>query len=230
MKQLSSLNVVEKLVIASYELVQGGKSPFSAEDLVVSAWASFPDTFGLRGYRDKNGILKYPDSNRVFAEIMGSKPIRQRGYLAKVGTKKYQLTESGLEFAKFLLSRKFERKIEKAGLPREIEAKLKILLDSRAMKKNTSDQEPGITFFDACNFWNISLRSTSIELKGKLNNFESIMSHVDNIIKDKSVTFKHRGQTFTSKDLVMLRNLNQFLQKKFKKELDIIRERTDERL
>ena len=56
------------------------------------------------------------------------------------------------------------------------------------------------------------------------------MNHVDNIIKDKSVTFKHRGQTFTSKDLEMLMNLNQFLLKKYKKELDIIRERTDERL
>ena len=133
MSNINTLTVSDKLLIASFKLEQKGKSPFSAEDLVVSAWKNFPDTFGLRGYRDNNGKLNYPDSNRVFAEIMGSKPIRKKGYLMKVGTKTYKLTESGREYAKFLHKQVDKPAPEKAALPREIETQLKLLFDSRGI-------------------------------------------------------------------------------------------------
>ena len=229
-ERLSMLNVVEKLVVAAYRLDENGISPFSAEDLVVSAWENFPDTFGLRGYRDKSGKLKHPDSNRVFAEIMGTKPIRQRGYLTKIGTKKYQLTESGKELARFLLHRANKTSIEKAGLPRDIETQLKALLESRAIKKLMSGRESELTFFDACDFWKISPRSTSIELEGKHNNFETIINYVKDVIKDKKVTFQHGGRDFTSIELNKLMEVHRILLTKFKKEMDIINERKDERL
>ena len=89
------LSITEKLLLSALDLEENGRCPFSAEDLVVSAWKKFPDAFGLAGYRDTNSQLCYPDSYRVFAEIMGSKPIRKRGLLRKVGTKMYQLTEAG---------------------------------------------------------------------------------------------------------------------------------------
>src|SRR3989337_1721776 len=99
------LSISEKLLLAAYSLEEDGRRPFSAEELVVSAWRKFPDAFGLAGHRDDDGRLSYPDSNRVFAEIMGSKPIRKRGLLTKVGSKMYQLTEVGREHARLLLGR-----------------------------------------------------------------------------------------------------------------------------
>lgn len=66
-------SILEKLLIAAFELEEKGHKPFSAEDIVVASWQKFPDAFGLAGYQDR-----YPDSNRVFAEIMGSKPIRKK--------------------------------------------------------------------------------------------------------------------------------------------------------
>src|SRR2546426_1543885 len=82
------LSVPDKLLLAAYHLEETGRRPFSAEDLVVAAWRQFPDTFSLAGYRGSDdGQLLYPDSNRVFAEIMGTKPIRKRGLLIKVGNK-----------------------------------------------------------------------------------------------------------------------------------------------
>jgi hypothetical protein len=89
------LSVSEKLLLAAHTLEQQGKQLFSAEDLVVAAWRAFPLTFGLRGHADAAGTPAHPDSNRVFAEIMGSKPIRKKGLLVKTGTKMYSLTESG---------------------------------------------------------------------------------------------------------------------------------------
>src|SRR5918911_2824096 len=105
MERKDQLSVSEKLLLAAYDLEENSRRPFSAEDLVVSAWRKFPDTFGLAGYRGGDGELSYPDSNRVFAEIMGSKPIRKRGLLTKVGSKMYSLTEAGRDHARLLLNR-----------------------------------------------------------------------------------------------------------------------------
>ena len=72
-------------MIAAIDLEESGKRPFTAEDFVVNAWKNFPDAFGLSGHLDESGNRKYPDSNRVYAETMGSKPIRKKGFLEKVG-------------------------------------------------------------------------------------------------------------------------------------------------
>jgi len=229
MKQSNTLIVVDKLVISAFKLEEIGKSSFTAEDLVVSAWEHFPDTFGIRGYRDEKGNLKFPDTNRVYAEIMGSKPIRKRGLLIKIGTKKYQLTESGRELGRLLTKREEIVEVEKAGFPRDIETRLKALLESRAMKKSHANQEDEVTFFDACNFWNISPRSSPIELEGKLKNLETILESARSTVGNKIVTFRHSGETFSSKELDHLCDIHSMLMAKFKTQLDTIRKRRDRR-
>src|SRR6266702_659470 len=93
----SGLTVPERILGAAFALEAGGKTPFTAEDLVVSAWRLYKDTFGLQGYADQ-----YPDSNRVLTNIMGTKGLRGKGWIIKVGEKKYQLTEAGRAAAKGL--------------------------------------------------------------------------------------------------------------------------------
>ena len=135
MRNGNQLTVPDKLLLAAYGLEQTGTSPFSAEDLVVSAWRKFPDTFGLAGYRGGAGGLSFPDSNRVFAEIMGSKPVRKSGMLAKVGSKMYQLTEAGRDHARLLLNQSEGSKVEKAALARGTEQELKRLFAAKAVEK-----------------------------------------------------------------------------------------------
>src|SRR5262245_25492266 len=85
------LIVPQKLLVAALEVRK--RSPtFSAEDLVVEAWKQFPDTFGLTGYAQL-----HPDSNRVLTNIMGTKGMRGKGWLRKVGEKRYQLTAAALQ-------------------------------------------------------------------------------------------------------------------------------------
>src|ERR1035438_456643 len=127
------LSVADKLVIRSRKMTINGKLPFTAEDLVVAAWRAYPDTFGLPGYADADGRSIYPDSNRVFAEIMGTKPVRQRGYLVKVGNKLYQLTETGSHYAGGLQSE--ATGIEKVGLARDLKDELERLLKTKASEK-----------------------------------------------------------------------------------------------
>src|SRR3954470_19103153 len=100
---MSKITVHEKLLLAATELENSGSKTFTAEDLVVAAWRLDPETFGLAGHLDDKGRPAFPNSNRVFVEIMGSKPIRKQGLLAKSGTKTFRLTESGRQRAEQLL-------------------------------------------------------------------------------------------------------------------------------
>lgn len=223
------LTVPEKLVLAAYVLEQDGRSPFSAEELVVSAWKMFPDTFGLTGYRDKEGRMAYPDSNRVFAEIMGSKPIRKRGLLRKVGSKMYQLTLAGREHAKYLREQAGQASVEKAGLPRKMGQELKRLLESRAVEKFKDGRAEDVTFYDACAFWTISPASSAIEFEERIANFTAVLETAEGVVEKGPVAFEHGGSVFAVEDLTTLRRLHEELLVKFAAEIDVIRKRKDER-
>jgi len=223
------LSVPEKLLLAAYKLEGEGHRPFSAENLVVAAWNNFPDTFGLAGYHDEEGRLLYPDSNRVFAEIMGSKPIRNRGLLVKVGNKMYQLTEAGREHARLLLARSDKSSINKAGLAREVQVELKKLLESKAFKKYKNNRLNDLTFHDACSFWGISPRSSAIEFKGRVSNFLGIINAARKAFHKKTVTFEHRGFPYSTNDLKKLLDLHDKMMKKFHTDIEIIEKRIDER-
>lgn len=229
MRNREVLSITEKLLLAAYGLEEGGQRPFSAEDLVVAAWRKFPDAFGLAGYRGDDGSLLYPDSNRVFAEIMGTKPIRKRGLLIKVGNKMYQLTEAGREHARLLLRRSSGYQIEKAGLAREVKQELKRLLASKATEKYKNRRLLDLTFHDACTFWSVSPRSSAIEFNGRIANFIGILDAARRGIHEKEVTFIHGGQAYSTKDLDLLLEVHSELLRRFHEEVEILRRRTDER-
>jgi hypothetical protein len=229
-KSKNNLSITEKLLIAAYHLEESGRRPFSAEDLVVSAWQKFPDAFGIAGYPNDVGEPAYPDSNRVFAEIMGSKPIRKRGLLKKVGTKMYQLTEAGRESARLLAKQPIRTSVQKAGLPREIEEELKRLFASKPVEKFLNNRLEDITFYDACSFWGISPRSSSIELNGRIANFETIIELARKVANRKMASFEHGSRAFGTHDLDVLTKVHQELLQRFSEEISVIRKRTDERL
>lgn len=223
------LSVSDKLLLAAFQLEESGTRPFSAEDLVVAAWRMFPDTFGLSGYRDGAGRLCYPDSNRVFAEIMGSKPIRNRGLLIKVGSKIYELTEAGRDLARRLSNQGAAGSIRKAALGRKVEEHLKKLLASRAVEKIRNNRIEDLTFYDACAFWGINPMSSAIQLEGQIANLEKIMQSARTAVRENIATFGHGGQAFGAQDLDSLMDVHKLLLAKFRPELEVIRRRKDER-
>jgi hypothetical protein len=223
----NKLSVADKLVIAAYALEQTGCTPFTAEDLVVAAWRSYPDTFGLPGHTDGEGRSLYPDSNRVFAEIMGSKPIRQRGYLIKVGNKMYQLTEAGTHYAGALHSP--AGGAEKVGLGRDTKDELDRLLKAKATEKFRSGRADDITFHDACGFWKISARSTAIEFTGRYSNIDKLLNSARTAAQEKGIVLRHGGETITLTDLNSLQELQQLIRERFATEIDVILRRTDQR-
>jgi hypothetical protein len=90
------LTTLKKVLIAA-AMLDGDQQTFTAEDVIVRAWRSFPESFGLSGYREE-----HPDSNRVLAKLMGSLGLCGRGWLEQTSTKTYRLTNAGRKMARSL--------------------------------------------------------------------------------------------------------------------------------
>jgi len=234
MTSRARLSVCDKLLVSAYRLAKGGTTPFTAEDLVVAAWQEFPDTFGLRGHHDDEGKPKYPDSNRVFAEVMGAKPIRKRGLLAKVGQKVYTLTETGRDLGAQLdefagHDRRGVGTDAKVSLSREIVRKVRHLLNSRAVQKIDSGDVEGLTFHDACVFWGITPHSSAIQMQNRLANVEGAVSAAKRSLGNGVSRLEHGGEVLSDRTLELIKQTDATLRKQFQAELETIGRRTDER-
>src|ERR1044071_4680180 len=156
------LTVPEKLLIAGTALSANTSRTFSAEDLIVHAWQMFPDTFGLAGYSDK-----YPDANRVLTNIMGTKGMRGKGWLKKVGEKQYRVTSKGLADAHELdgsserpaAHARASQEDLRAELDRRTVSGLERILQTPAARKALGNEGEAISFYDACGFWDIDRKS-----------------------------------------------------------------------
>jgi hypothetical protein len=222
------LSVHEKLLLAAVRLEREGTSPFTAEDLVVAAWEDYPDTFGLAGHNDADGRPRFPNSNRVFAEIMGSKPIRKQGLLEKKGTKLFRVTEAGRQRAANLGGRETGIS-KKAVFGRETQREFRRLVRSRALEKHDDDRDDDITFNDAAGFWGISARSSAMEYQGRMGQVVGVLQAALDATRDGPLVLQHGGQPFGHRDVEELAAFHAELQVKFASEIDVILRRRDER-
>ena len=222
-----ALTVADKLVLSAATIGGGGES-FSAEDMVLAAWKTFPDTFGLRGHLNEMGLPMYPDSNRVFAEIMGTKPVRAHGLIEKTGSKKYRLTAAGQRRARMLAETEHgDRKVTLGTDDREA---LRRYVSSRAFSKFMSGRLEEITFNDACGFWSISPRSRAKELNTRRRSLDDLIRTAEQALGGhEQAAFNHGGETYAAQDLKQLGELDKFLVDRFAAEITVINGRTTER-
>jgi len=226
----SEVGIADKLLIAAFQIEMSGKRQFSAEDLVVFAWRRFPDAFGLKGYPNNEGKPLYPDSNRVYAEIMGSKPLRKQGLLKKVGSKLYTLTEAGRNRAKVIMNEADTQLSQKWALSREDQLSLRRLTDSRAVRKARQQKVDEISFYDACGFWGIYPGSNAKNLWERFAHIEGVLERsIEALGAREAASSQHRGAVYTAEGLKQLRLLHDLMRKKFASELERISKRTDER-
>lgn len=228
------LTVHEKLLLAAAGLDDAGQATFTAEDLVVAAWRLDPETFGLSGHVDDAGRPAYPNSNRVFVEIMGSKPIRKQGLLAKAGTKTFRLTESGRQRVSELRARGTgtngqPRSDAKVSFGRETVRKLQKLFGTRAVDKLRTGRRDEVTFTDAASFWGITPRSSAMAFQGRLGDVEGVLRAAEVASKQRPIRFEHGGRVHTHEEVQALLELHRSMLEDFSDQLDVIRKRRDER-
>lgn len=219
------LTIVDRILIAGAALAEQHES-FSAEDLVVAAWQMWPDQFGLQGHS------KYPDSNRVLTKIMGGdSPLRKRGLLEKLGTKRYRLTRSGLVAAAQLRDRDAGHATHQRlnSLDRELIVVLSRMIRSTALTKFVQHQE--LTFGDVCRLLNISPRSTATQFAARREDAVHAIDHALRVARENNsqVVLPSDGSVVPEHQLRLLAELMSHLEERFAGELAVIRARRDER-
>jgi hypothetical protein len=222
---METLTVPEKILVSADELDRE-KGTFTAEDLVVRCWQKFGDTFGLQGYADQ-----FPDSNRVLTNIMGGKGLRGKGWLRKVGEKRYQITEVGRLAANRVRSGNSSEVLRGGSLSRETIDILSRLVESRALIKFRLRQE--LTFGDLSSFWNISARSNAYQLNVAIKESEAALIAAETYLTEngaETLSLPGNSIPIAKSDLALARGLSEYLKQKFWDELAVIRERSDERL
>jgi len=226
-----TLTIPDKILLAAEDLRQE-KNIFTAEDLVVSAWKKFPDTFGLAGY-----AKWYPDSNRILSNIMGSKGLRAKNWIRKVGEKQYKLTQRGIDAAALLLIQSSENpeKAEgflRAAVERRSMIKLEKLLQTNAARKALGFLGGEISFNDACGFWDISPRSNASTLNLRLSEIGDLFDHLQKWIAHDasgSAGLQLSRLSIEKKDILLLVDLFKQMQEQFQDEISVIMKRRDER-
>lgn len=216
------MTVPERILAAAATF---GLTAFSAEELVVRCWKMFPEEFGLQGYSEV-----YPDSNRVFTKIMGKRsPLRANGWLVKIASKRYRLTDAGrVQAATLSEAPQQAASAERlGGITRSAAVVLRRLVNSRVVEKYRSGEER-FSFSDACEFWNISPRSNAGQLAARLAEVDGAISAAGATSTSDLVALPG-GQQLTRETLQILREIADFLRERFASELEVIRRRADER-
>jgi hypothetical protein len=216
------------ILLAAWELEEGGQTPFSAEALVVASWQKFPRAFGLKGFAET-----YPDSNKVLASIMGSKGLARRAWLVKMGAKQYALTKEGRLAARRMLEGQPEAeeappapvKREPVALTAEQAKWLLALFDSTALRKFTEGRKFECSFADACRFWNITDSLHGPALDKHLGKFQNELAELKRRFGSGRTTLPN-GRSVSADDIALLGQIHAFLEKKFTPILTLLRNRS----
>lgn len=218
------LTVSEKILVAASELDKQGKTPFTAEDLIVVSWKNDHQTFGLKGY-----IEKYPDSNKVLASIMGERGLARRGWLVKMGKKLYALTREGRRIVAGLLNEEVEPEAsDKVKLEKEREKFLLELLSSSAVEKFEANRKNDLAFADACRFWDISQNLKGEAVDERLDNVEKALNELEQQLAQDDAELP-TGKIVSAGDIRVLRNIHRYMEDKFDRVLNLLRSRTPTR-
>jgi hypothetical protein len=171
----------------------------------------------------------------VFVEIMGSKPIRKQGLLAKSGTKTFRLTESGRQRVSELRANEATVNGQpasdaKVSFGRETVRKLQKLLGTRAVEKMRDGRRDQVTFTDAASFWGITARSSAMAFQARLGDVEGVLRAAEAGSEQRPIRFEHgKSRTYTHDDILDLLALHRSMLDDFADQLDVIRNRRDER-
>lgn len=216
----------EKLLLAASHLEDSGQTPFSAEALIVSAWQKFPRTFGLKGFEEK-----YPDSNRVLAQIMGEKGLPNRGWMVKVGQKLYTLTRDGRQVVRKLLQGEdvppltAKRPAVAPRLPKEVDVLLQTLLCSPALQKLRQGRQDEWTFSEACRFWGLG-DSAGSRVDARLDEIQTQLLAAEKALAAGPVALGN-GVEMSAEAAGQLADLHHQLEQRFGRHLTLLRSRAE---
>jgi hypothetical protein len=215
----------EKILLAAFQLEEGGQSPFSAEALIVTSWKNYPRTFGLKGYAEQ-----YPDANKVLASIMGEKGLARRGWLVKMGQKLYALTREGRQIVRRLRQEEEPpaSTAQSITLSGEHDKLIQVLFGSTAWQKLKEGHKGDLNFADACRFWNITEHISVSVLDQRLQLVTQSLHEIERQLGSGGVQLSN-GRKISTDEMTLLVDLHKDMEERFDRHLMLLRNRAGRR-
>lgn len=225
MVAIEEATLPEKILLAAFQLEEGGQSPFSAEALIVTSWKNYPRTFGLKGYAEQ-----YPDANKVLASIMGVKGLARRGWLVKMGQKLYALTREGRQIVRKL--RQEDEPVTVGAPPITVSGDhdklIQVLLGSTAWQKLKEGHKSDLNFADACRFWNITEHLAVSILDQRLHLVTQSLHEIERQLGAGGVQLSS-GRKVSTEEVGQLVDLHKDMEERFDRHLMLLRNRAGRR-
>ncbi|CAN5623997.1 hypothetical protein BH11PLA2_BH11PLA2_35380 [soil metagenome] len=223
----ADLTVTQKVILASHALEKQGQSPFSAEALIVECWKGSPNTFGLKGF-----AAAYPDSNRVLAVIMGERGLARQGWLVKVGTKLYTLSDRGRKEAERIHNGeeappkvKAERtRTSSTKVNRDTEKFILRVSSTTAVRRFRTGAKFEITFRDAASFWGVADPTDLISVRKAAALLPDELAKANELFTSDKIVLSN-GQQVSTEEMKLLGDVHAFLSQQFARQLDLPRVR-----
>lgn len=222
------LGLKEKLLLAALACSNGETDKsFTGEDLLVEAWKQDPRAWGLRGYE-----LEHPDLEKLRKEIdsrgksTGSQSLVNNGFLAKQEGRIYRLTSKGLAAAARLRQPgKVIDQTVQTKVGRELQSRIKPILDSPIFTSWIKNSEQPKLFRDAGYFWQIGPGSPALTVRKRVTEIDDVLQAASQFLNDHGVEeiADARGKVlFDRNDLERCVQFQQTLKDRFARELAIL--------
>lgn len=122
---------------------------WSPVDLVVRAYEDNRAELGLRGHADR-----YPDSNKILAAVMGRRGLLnpERGFVLKVGPKRYRLTNQGRAEAARVIRPAPPKRLDPVRPPGPLDRRIRAVVDAVALRRWRAGAGGYVSFPEAAAF------------------------------------------------------------------------------
>lgn len=162
-----NLSKQQKILLVLFDLSGGEKKNLKFEDISVGLFIKFPKDFHMKGYE------QYPDSGDSIKRPLYT--FRDKGLLV-VRNMIFSLTDKGLDIAQKTLNKVGDRTIkEEENFDRYVEKELKRIENLNSFKYFLNNQTASILDTDFFDYLGISVRSSRMDFKGRLNYINEIV-------------------------------------------------------
>jgi hypothetical protein len=220
-----SLSIKDKVLLGALRCSNGNTDqPFTAEQLIVTAWEMDKSAFGLRAFEEK-----FPDSNRLYTNTDGKDGLVARGFLVKAGERMFRLSLAGLAAA---IALRPENADDQVKLERELAAKVNKIVSHPVFRDWLKDPSKPTRFHGAGHFWGIAPGTPPRVVRDRLKQVEITLNAALDYMNQRGTDqiFEERGKSLCDRsDIERSLEFHNVLKKRFAKELRILNPETEGR-
>lgn len=225
-KDFDRLSLRQQLLLAALECSNGDlRKTFTAEDLLLKAWARDPVAWGLRGHeRD------HPDSEKIYVTIDRAQ-VRGRnvrgglvgiGWFERVRERTYRFTPTGLSLASEVAG---ADPSAKGTAERALADAIDAILSHPVLSDWLGDPALPKYFRDAGHFWGIAPGTPPSVIRARISDVDNTLLKARSILDSKGVdeiSSRHGQILFDRNDVERALQFHDVLKQRFRKDLSTL--------